>query len=162
MRIIQAQPLTREAFRQFGDVIEAVPSAPMNAGRFERSVAQTTLDMAPPNPTRVDVTTCKETTVLPYQFDVLERHPLGSQAFVPLSEFVFVVIVAPGGNGINPDSVCAFVTNGRQGINYHRGTWHAPMIATAGQQFLLIERDGEESNCDERQLDEPLTLGPLT
>ncbi|MDH3589007.1 MAG: ureidoglycolate lyase [Gammaproteobacteria bacterium] len=158
MRVIQVQPLTREAFAPFGDVIEAGASAAMNAGRFERSVAQTTLDMAPPHPASVDVTTCKETTVFPYQFDVLERHPLGSQAFVPLSEFVFVVVVAPGGNEVNPDAVCAFVTNGRQGINYHRGTWHTPMIATAGQQFLLIERSGEEANCEERRLAAPLTL----
>ncbi|MBT8137795.1 MAG: ureidoglycolate lyase [Gammaproteobacteria bacterium] len=152
------QPLTREAFEPFGQVIETDSTSPMNDGRFARSLAQATLDLAPPGQARIDVVTCQETTPLPYEIGVLERHPLGSQAFVPLTGFSFVVVVAAGEQ---PGEPRAFVTNGRQGIVYRRGTWHMPMIATAGQQFLLIERHGEEANCEEHRLAEVLTLvGP--
>jgi len=90
---------------------------------------------------------------------MVERHPLGSQAFIPLAEFPFVVVVAPPGESVARGDLCAFVTNGKQGINYHRGTWHMPLIALeAGQRFLVIERGGDESNCDEHSLAEPILL----
>ena len=133
----------------------------MNAGRFERSVAMASVDMAPSHPARIDITRCRETTELPCRVKVLERHPLGSQAFMPLAEFVFVVVVAPPGDAVDTDSIRAFASNGRQGINYHRGTWHMPMIGAAGQSFLLIERDDDEGNCEEFRLDPPLTLAGI-
>jgi ureidoglycolate lyase len=96
---------------------------------------------------------------LPYRFDMVERHPLGSQAFVPLNGQRFVVVVAPPGESVEIESLRAFVTNGRQGVNYHRGTWHMPLIALeAGQEFLVIDRAGEGANCDPVVLSERVTL----
>ncbi|MBT8130974.1 MAG: ureidoglycolate lyase, partial [Gammaproteobacteria bacterium] len=95
-----------------------------------------------------------------YQFAMLEKHPLGSQAFVPLAPFVFLVVVAPPGEA--PQDIRAFASNGQQGISYHRGTWHMPLIALeTGQSFLVIDREGStlQTNLETFYLDRPLLLG---
>jgi ureidoglycolate lyase len=70
-----------------------------------------------------------------------------------------VLLVAPPGESVEPSRLRAFVTNGRQGINYHRGTWHMPLIAfDAGQEFLIIDRGGEASNCEQHTLDTVVML----
>jgi ureidoglycolate lyase len=85
---------------------------------------------------------------------MVERHPLGSQAFVPLSPCRMVIVVAPPGEGVDPGDLRAFVTSGRQGINYHRGTWHMPLIAfDAGQEFLVVDRRADMPNCEQHELD---------
>jgi ureidoglycolate lyase len=81
---------------------------------------------------------------------MLERHPLGSQLFMPLSADPFVVVVAPPAAVPDREAVRAFLTNGRQGVNYRRGAWHHPLIAlAAGREFLVIDRGGPGENCDE-------------
>ena len=88
----------------------------------------------------MSVTRCRTPTSLPLRVDMVERHPLGSQAFVPLTPCRMVVVVAPPGESVSPEELRAFVSNGRQGINYHRGTWHMPLIAfEAGQEFLIVD-----------------------
>ena len=102
---------------------------------------------------------CRIATELPHQIDMVERHPHGSQAFVPLTPCKMIVVVAPAGDAPKAADLRAFVSNGRQGINYHRGTWHMPLIAfDAAQEFLIIDRVGDSPNCDLHTLDEPLTL----
>ena len=88
----------------------------------------------------------------PLPIGMLERHPLGSQLFMPLSGERFLVVVAPAAAVPDRAAVRAFVTNGHQGVNYRRGTWHHPLIALAGPgEFLVIDRAGPGSNCDEFQ-----------
>ncbi|MFQ5982119.1 MAG: ureidoglycolate lyase, partial [Woeseiaceae bacterium] len=95
----------------------------------------------------------------PYRFDLVERHPLGSQAFIPLSRFRFFVVVAPPGRSVEPEELRAFVTNGSQGVNYHRGVWHMPMIALeAGQEFLIVDRGGDGANYEEHYFGDSVTL----
>ena len=99
----------------------------------------------------------------PVQPHLMERHPLGSQAFVPLAKISFVVVVAPAGEWVRAEDLRAFVTDGTQGVNYFRGTWHMPLIALeAGQSFLVIDRGDEgpdaNPNCDEVLLGRPVTL----
>ena len=74
---------------------------------------------------------------------------------MPLSPCRMVVVVAPPGESANASDLRAFVSNGRQGINYHRGTWHMPLIAfDAGQQFLVVDRRGDgDPNCEVHELD---------
>lgn len=158
------EPLTASIFAPFGQVIETnrATQEGMNDGRFERYTDLATLDFEPPAQARIDVVRCLHPTRLPYRFKVMERHPLGTQAFIPMSEFVFVVVVAARATTVERNDIRAFVSNGRQGINYHRGTWHMPMIATAeGQSFVVIERAGDQPNCDKIQLPDPITLMDL-
>ena len=158
---LQPQPLTKERFSPYGDVIESVVDrkAAMNAARFERFDDLCSIDMTDGGRVAVSIARCRVATSLPYRFDMVERHPLGSQAFVPLTPCKMVVVVAPPEESVEASELRAFVTNGRQGINYHRGTWHMPLIAfDAGQEFLIIDRAGDVPNCDEHSLDEAVML----
>ena len=158
---LQARPLTRERFAPYGDVIESsdIDRAAMNAARFERFDDLCSVDMGEDGRVAVSIARCRVATALPYRIDMVERHPLGSQAFVPLSRAKMIVVVAPPGESVEAADLRAFVTNGRQGINYRRGTWHMPLIAfAAGQEFLIIDRAAGQPNCDEHVLDEPVML----
>ena len=160
-RTLKPLPLTRERFRPFGDVIEAhaVQRETMNAARFERFDDLCNVNVGADGRVCVSIARCRSATKLPYRFDVVERHPLGSQAFVPLAAVQFVVVVAPAGESVVADDLQAFVTNGRQGVNYARGTWHMPLIAfEPKQEFLVIDRAGDAPNCDEHTLDDSVLL----
>lgn len=133
----------------------------MNAARFERfnDLATVNVDATDGAHAAISLARSKTMTTLPYCFDLMERHPFGSQAFVPLSPFRFVVVVAPPGESVEASDLQAFVTNGQQGVNYHKGVWHMPLIAfEAGQDFLIIDRAGGGSNYEEHVLGEPVTL----
>ena len=81
---------------------------------------------------------------------MVERHPLGSQAFLPLGEAPFLVVVAPAGARVEPAGLVAFRTDGRQGVNYRKGVWHHPVIALDQvTDFAVIDRGGPGENCDE-------------
>ena len=72
---------------------------------------------------------------------MMERHPLASQAFIPLHKNPFLIVVAPPGERVDPESLSAFVTNGLQGVNYTRGVWHFPLIGLGEEQdFLVVDR----------------------
>jgi ureidoglycolate lyase len=155
------KPLTSERFAPFGDVIESVVdrTAAMNAERFERFDDLCRLDMSDDGRVAVSIARCRVATALPYRLDMVERHPLGSQAFVPLGPSRMIVVVAPPEESVEASDLCAFVTNGRQGINYLRGTWHMPLIAfESGQEFLIIDRAADQPNCDMHSFDEPVML----
>ena len=131
----------------------------VNDARFERFDELCTLDFENGGRVAVSIARCREPSVLPLRIDRLERHPLGSQAFVPLQPCKIVVVVAPPGNAVEAADLRAFVTRPRQGFNYHRGTWHMPLIAfAADDQFLVIDRGGDEPNCEERTLDDIVML----
>ena len=157
---LRPEPLTSARFAPFGDVIEASRerTSAMNEARFERFDDLCNVDLGD-GKLSISVTRCRAATALPLRVDMVERHPLGSQAFVPLTRCRMIVVVAAPGEGVNASDLRAFVTNGRQGINYHRGTWHMPLIAfDAGQEFLIIERGGSEPNCEQHDLDDVVML----
>ena len=164
MITLKPQLLTSERFAPYGDVIEATAEriAAMNTGRFERFDDLGHVETDSDGRVAISIARCRVATTLPYRFDLVERHPNGSQAFVPLSGFRFVVVVAPPLEAVEAEDLRAFVTNGRQGINYHRGTWHMPLIALEpGQEFLVIDRVGESPNCDEHSLGEAVLLAEV-
>ena len=165
-RTLTVLPLTAERFAPFGDVIEMTveDKQAMNSSKFERYSDLAQIDVGPDTGGRpsVSIACCRTATKLPYRVDMLERHPLGSQAFIPLTRFPFVVVVAPAAEEVEADEIIAFVTNGRQGINYHQGVWHMPLISMQrGQEFLIIDRatgDEEGDNCDEHYLGDPILI----
>ena len=158
---LQAELLTQERFAPYGDVIETSreSSDAMNEARFERFDDLCKIDLINDGQIAVSIARCRMPTTLPLRLDMVERHPLGSQAFVPLTRCKMLVVVAPPEESVDAGALRAFVSNGRQGINYHRGTWHMPLIAfEAGQEYLIIDRGGIEPNCDMHNLDEPVFL----
>ena len=158
---LRPEPLSSQRFAPYGDVIEAAhdKSSPMNAARFERFDDLCNVDIGEGGHLAMSLTRCRTPTALPLRVDIVERHPLGSQAFVPLQPCRMVIVVAPPGESVEASDLRAFVTNGRQGFNYHRGTWHMPLIAFhAGQEFLVVDRGGEEPNCEEYTLDDVVML----
>ena len=159
--ILKAVPLTSERFAPYGEVIETSRSASdaMNTARFERFDDLCNVDPGNDGQVAVSIARCRTPTSLPLRLDMVERHPLGSQAFIPLSPCKMVIVVAPPEEAVDAGALRAFVSNGRQGINYRRGTWHMPLISfTAGQEYLIIDRGGDEPNCDEHTLDDAIFL----
>ena len=158
---LRPQPLTSERFAPYGDVIESAvdKSEAMNAARFQRFDDLCDIDIAEGDRVGMSIARCRTATSLPLQVDIMERHPLGSQAFIPLQHCKMVIVVGPRGESIDAADLRAFVTNGRQGFNYHRGTWHMPLIAfEAMHEFLIVDRVGAGSNCEEYTLDDVVML----
>ena len=159
---IKPVPVTAERFAPYGDVIHAstAAKAAMNDARFERfhDLAKIDVDSAGGR-VAISIARCKTATKFPHRIDMVERHPHGSQAFIPLAPFSFIVVVAPAGEAVDAAELRAFVTNGTQGINYHKGVWHMPMIAMQdGQEFLIVDRAPASDNCEEFILGNPLIL----
>ncbi len=158
---LKPEPLTREGFAAYGDVIETSrrQSVAMNSARFERFDDLCNVDMSDDGPVAVSIACCRTPTKLPLRLDMVERHPLGSQAFVPLTPCIMVLVVAPPGESVDAGDLRAFVTNGRQGVNYHRGTWHMPLISFAeGSEYLVIDRGGSALNCEQHSFAEAILL----
>jgi len=154
-------PLTGDRFAPYGDVVEAAidKSEAMNAARFQRFDDLCGIDIAEGSHVAVSIARCRTATALPLRLEMMERHPLGSQAFIPLQHAKMVIVVGPPGESIETGALRAFVTNGRQGFNYHRGTWHMPLIAfEPGQEFLIVDRAATEPNCEEYVLDDVVML----
>ncbi len=149
------EPLTREAFAPFGDVIEAsdaVKHFPINAGNTERFHDLANLDAGEDG--RVIASIFRGLPrELPFTVPMMERHPKGSQAFVSLSGRHYLVVVArPGEPPVAADLRC-FLATAAQGVNYAKGVWHHPLMALdAVSDFLVIDRSGPGGNCDEVEL----------
>ena len=130
----------------------------MNEGRFERFDDLCDVDLDGGD-VSISIVRCRAETALPLRVDMVERHPLGSQAFVPLQPCRMIIVVAPPGEGVDASALRAFETNGHQGFNYHRGTWHMPLVAfEAGHVFLVMDRGGDEPNCEQHTLDDIVML----
>jgi ureidoglycolate lyase len=158
-RDIIAQPLTAEAFAPFGDILDAsgTPDKIINAGLCWRHHDLAQLDFGPQGRAGISIFNA-EPRSLPYELTLLERHPEGSQAFLPLTSHPFLVIVAPDA-GDRPGRPLAFITAPHQGINLHRGTWHGVLtpLATPGL-FAVVDRIGDTQNLDECPLEAPYTI----
>lgn len=152
MRTLLIEPLTKQAFAPFGDVIETdgSPHFMINSGSTQRFHKLAAVETSAPADQAI-ISIFRATALsMPLTIRMLERHPLGSQAFIPLLGNPFLIVVAPKADSPDTNLVRAFLTNGRQGINYHRGVWHHPVLAlTAQDDFLVVDRSGPGNNCDE-------------
>jgi len=154
MKTLRMERLTRAAFAPFGDVIELEGARhfPINGGTTERYHDLATIDVGEQGGRPLINLFRAQPRALPIEIDMMERHPLGSQAFLPLTQVSYVVVVAPRG-AFDPAQMRAFWTEGWQGVNYAKGVWHHPLIALERvSDFVVLDRGGAESNCDERVL----------
>ncbi|CAF1006460.1 unnamed protein product [Rotaria magnacalcarata] len=163
---LHIEPLTQEAFTPFGDVIETDqrPFRMINNGSTRRYHCLSQVETAnPADGDRAIISIFQaQVTKMPFTIRMLERHPLGSQAFVSLLGRPFLLVVAPPtDHSINNDKpqlerIRAFITNGKQGVNYSRGTWHHPVLAIGNEDddFLVVDREGSGNNCDEHFFEE--------
>ncbi|MDC3734580.1 ureidoglycolate lyase [Pseudomonas syringae pv. syringae] len=161
MRKLIIEPLTKEAFAPFGDVIETDGSDHfmINNGSTMRFHRLADVQTAQPEDKAIISIFRAEALPMPLTIGMLERHPLGSQAFVPLLGNPFLIVVAPVGDVPESEATRAFVSNGRQGVNYHRGVWHHPVLTIAKRDdFLVVDRSGEGNNCDEHYFAESQLL----
>lgn len=150
MHMIRPEPLTREAFAPFGDVIQidGAKQFEINSGYTTRVHDLIDIQLAGEN-ARAQMSFFLGRP-RPLEITMLEKHPLGSQAFYPLDDKRWLVVVA---DEPRRDCVRAFWATGRQGVNYHRNIWHHPLLVLAPQQFVIIDRAGDGQNCDEQSLD---------
>lgn len=161
MKVLQVIPLTREAFAPFGDVIEVSESAEqreINEGHTTRfhDLARLTLSDQGGQPA-INIFRSKP-LASPISIRLMERHPVSSQSFMPLSGHPFLVVVAAPGE-LDPEGITAFLASPWQGVNYHAGTWHHYCLALEStSDFLVVDRIADDENCDEVQLKESLVL----
>ena len=159
-RRIAPEPLDPAAFAPFGDVLEAAgaPDRIINAGLCGRFHDRARLDFGPSGRAGISIFRA-ELRRLPLTLDLLERHPEGSQAFVPMSADGFLVVVAPDAGG-QPGRPRAFLTRPGQGVNVLRNTWHGVLTPLAGSGlFAVIDRIGPGANLEEHRLADPWTVG---
>lgn len=150
-------PLTAEAFAPFGDVLETQGhhAFPINGGKVQRFHDLAQVDVEEMGGRAGISLFVAQPYDMPLSLAYVERHPLASQAFIPLDDTPFIVVVSAPHTIPTRDSLHAFVTNGRQGVNYARGVWHHVLIATGlHQTFAVVDRIGPGSNCDRFELSE--------
>ena len=146
--IIKPKKITKKNFQKFGDLISVKKIKPINinngyAKRFD-------------NLCRINTSSKKGKTIMsifsakkrkfPMNITMMEKHPLGSQAFVPMNETTFLVFVAPKGKRPNTKKIKSFIVPKQTGINYKPGIWHFPLISTKNMNFLVIDRKGTGNN----------------
>ncbi|WP_395689716.1 ureidoglycolate lyase [Aestuariivirga sp.] len=150
MMLIAPQPLTHEAFRPFGDVIEMDRSNPLiiNQGFTQRFNDLANVDVEHEAGGICVSLFLGQPRPQPIMIKLMERHPLGSQLFMPMQDRPWLVLVA--GDVQDPASYRAFTASGRQGVNYARNVWHHPLLVLdADSRFLIIDRQGPGNNLEE-------------
>jgi ureidoglycolate lyase len=155
--LLRTEPLTAEAFAPFGEVIETTGHTPrwVNEGTSQRFDDLAHVDTSEDDG-RPAISIFKALPrALPMPIEVLERHPLSSQAFFPLEQMPFLVVVAEDGGAPLGQRVRAFRTTGLQGVNYRRNTWHHALIAlNRTVHFLVVDRAGAGDNCEQQRIDD--------
>lgn len=156
MRILRPRPLDATAFAAFGDVVELANARQqvINAGTTTRFHDLASVDVAAEGGRTLLNVFRARPQAAPVRLRLMERHPLGSQAFLPLDPAPCLIVVAPDAGG-RPGAPQAFVTHGWQGVNYARNVWHHPLIVLdAVRDFIVVDRGGPGANLEECPFDD--------
>lgn len=159
-RTIRIEPLEKEAFAPFGQVLttEGAHHFPINNGKTERFHDLANVEIGGENGRTLISIFRGQPYALPLRLSLVERHPLGSQAFMPLHGRPFLVTVCPDDNG-RPGTPRAFLTQPGVGINIARNVWHGVLTALEEEgDFLVVDRGGDGVNLEEFTFDEPYTV----
>ena len=147
-RIIKPIPITTENLSKFGDMIttENIKPIEINNGYAKRFDEVAKLDTSNENgETGISIFSALKRS-FPMKVDMMEKHPLGSQAFIPMKETTFLTFVAPEGEKPNLEKVECFIVPKGKGVNYKAGVWHFPLISTEDMDFLVVDRKGSGDN----------------
>ena len=153
---ISPKKITKENFAKFGELISTSDISPIsiNNGYAKRFDGIANLDTSKNNgETTISIFSALKRT-FPMNIDMMEQHPLGSQAFIPMKETTFLSFVAPNGEKPDLDKIEAFIIPPGLGVNYKTGTWHFPLIATEDMNFLVVDRKGSGDNLKVQKLEE--------
>jgi ureidoglycolate lyase len=152
---INPKPITKENFSKFGDMITTKDIKPLeiNSGYAKRFDGIAHIDTSKDSGETIISIFSALKRSFPMKIDMMEKHPLGSQAFVPMKETTFLVFVAPKGNKPDLNKIEAFIVPPGIGVNYNPGTWHFPLIATEDMNFLVVDRKGSGDNLVIENLD---------
>ncbi len=160
-KIIKPIPITKENFAKYGDMISTKDIKPLeiNNGYAKRYDGIANLNTSSDNgETTISIFSALKRN-FPMKIDMMEKHPLGSQAFIPMKETTFLVFVAPKEEKPDLNKIEAFIIPPGIGVNYKPGTWHFPLISTEDMNFLVVDRKGSGDNLVIENLDkENITL----
>ena len=149
MRItITPKLITKANFSKFGDMITTADIKPIeiNEGYAKRFDGIANLNTSKDNgETTISIFSALKRS-FPMKIDMMEKHPLGSQAFIPMKQTTFLVLVAPEGNKPDLNKIEAFIIPPEIGVNYNPSIWHFPLIATENMNFLVVDRKGSGDN----------------
>ena len=146
--IIKPIKITRKNFAKYGDLISSDDINPMdiNAGYAKRFDNLANINSSKDGgKTTVSIFSALKRN-FPMKIDMMEKHPLGSQAFIPMNETTFLCFVAPPGESPEIDKIQSFIIPPKTGINYKPGIWHFPLISTEDTDFLVIDRKRNGEN----------------
>ena len=146
--IIKPKAINKENFKKFGDMITTDDIKPLeiNDGYAKRYDGIANLDAKKDNGESIISIFSALKRSFPMKVDMMEKHPLGSQAFIPMKETTFLAFVAPEGAKPDLDKVEAFIIPKGIGVNYKAGIWHFPLISIKNMNFLIIDRKGKGNN----------------
>ena len=147
-KIIKPIKISRSNFSAYGDLISTydVNHIDINAGYAKRFDNLANIDTSNDGgKTIVSIFSALKRT-FPMKIDMMEKHPLGSQAFIPMKETTFLSFVAPAGESPEIIKIQSFIIPPKTGINYKPGIWHFPLISTENTKFLVIDRKGSDKN----------------
>ena len=147
--VIKPIKITRKNFTEFGDLIsssESINPIDINAGYAKRFDNLANINTSKDGgKTIVSIFSALKRN-FPMKIDMMEKHPLGSQAFIPMNETTFLCFVAPPGESPEIDKIQSFIIPPKTGINYKPGIWHFPLISTEDTDFVVIDRKGNSEN----------------
>ena len=146
--IIKPKPITKKNFKKFGDMISTEDIKPLkiNDGYAKRYDGIANLNTKKDNgESTISIFSALKRS-FPMKVDMMEKHPLGSQAFIPMRETTFLVFVAPEGDEPDLNKIESFIIPPGIGVNYKAGIWHFPLISTEDMNFLVVDRKGSGEN----------------
>ena len=162
---LDISPLHVSAFTRFGEVIETVGAEihSINEGTTERYHDLAAVDVTENNGETLINIFRSQPRIHPIEIRMMERHPLGSQAFYPLHPHDYLIVVADSTGIPGPNDLHAYHAAGTQGINYRKNIWHHPLLVLVpNHDFLVIDRGGPGENLEEHYFTEDQGLARLT
>ena len=147
-KIIIPKKVSKQNFSSYGDIIstEGITPIDINAGYAKRYDNLANINTSKENGESIISIFSAIKRTFPMKIDMMEKHPLGSQAFIPMKETIFLAFVAPSGDKPNLDKLESFIVPKGIGINYNPGIWHFPLISTEDMNFLVVDRKGSGNN----------------